>query len=1015
MEPIDDTSGARSGVRRAAAPMHLALRRIVDRPAVALLAGLGIAIAAAALAAVLVSNVVVQDRAVADAVGRLPAAQRVVSVNWVGTSSREWPTVDRQASQALDSLGLGPPVRAVAFRTTPLGLTLVRLAAVDRLHDVVELRSGRLPSRCGRHRCELLALDAPNNQPRIGRFAVVGSARWSDRVPADALTGAPARGAPILVANGMRELSARPEVAGLFRTLTWAVALDADRLDAEQVDRFPQRIAEIDAELREKSSDFAVQAPLQDLSAAAERAERASRRQLLFAGGGTALFLAFVVLAASRIRRDALATRYRLRRLRARRWQVALETFAYAGLIALPAVLVGWLGGVASGAVLAALVDRPTVDVLKRSVLTTGGVAALSIAALAAVTALVATVRARTLEIRGRRITAADIAAAAVLAVIATALAAGETDSEVLLGLPLLVSLGGGLLAARLLSPALRLFERIVPSKRISFRLALLSLVRNPGTAAVTVACLAMTVGMAIFAVSYAATLERNQHDTAAYAAPLDYVVARDRARAVLFGSRTDLARRYRGRRPVGIVRVQGEAPSLNRRERLTTLAIPAAAIPTLSWRGDFSARTPTELAQAISAEGGGPASVRIPANARELILPRTVRGDPIRLTANIRRPDGGFSVVDLVGTSSSSEVRGRLGPKLRGGTLVALTISFPPGEEFTAAHRATGGRPAPDVFVRGTLRLGQPTVTAGGGRQPLQVDYRKWVRADGSGGGASPTSLELRYFLSQERAFRIRPRQPTDGRPIPVIASKSIAEAAGGARVLTVRIGQAAIEVRIVATAERFPTLDGDFLVAERTTFETAANAATPGTAVVDEVWLRGDAGAESPLRRLAPVPVVVTSRAAIESRLRADPVSRAASIALRLTGALAALLAIVGLLLALSVDARDDDAELFDLEGLGVEPAGLARHLWLRSLLLLAAGLVGGLAIGAATAQLVSDVVETTANATTAEPPLVPVLDWPLLMTALAGFALIALGASALLARAQFRAPAPDRPGAG
>jgi hypothetical protein len=125
--------------------------------------------------------------------------------------------------------------------------------------------------------------------------------------------------------------------------------------------------------------------------------------------------------------------------------------------------------------------------------------------------------------------------------------------------------------------------------------------------------------------------------------------------------------------------------------------------------------------------------------------------------------------------------------------------------------------------------------------------------------------------------------------------------------------------------------------------------------------------------------------------------------------------MLAIVGLLLALSVDARDDDAELFDLEALGVEPAGLARHLWLRSLLLLAAGLVGGLATGATTAQLVSDVVATTANATTAEPPLVPVPDWPLLTATLVGFALIALGTSALLARAQFRAPAPDRPGAG
>jgi hypothetical protein len=1010
-------------VRQAAAPLHVAFRRIAARPVAALLTALGVAIGTGALAAALVSNVVVEDRAVADAVSRLAPGQRVVSVSWVG-STAGGPSVDRQATSALDSLDLGAPVRVVAFRTTRLGTKLVRLAALDRPSELLDLRSGRMPSRCAKDTCELVALDSPSEQLGVPGFAFVGLARWREGGPADALTGAPSAGAPILVANGIAGLSARPELSGLFRTLTWAVVLNADELDAETVSLLPRRIGEIDTALRTQSSGFAVQAPLDDLAAATDRAKRASRRQLLVTGGFTALFLAFVVLAASRIRRRVRATRHRLRRLRGQRWQIALETFAYAGLIALPAVLVGWLGGVSTGAVLAAVADRPIADVLRRSALNTEGVLALSIAALVAVTVLVATVRARTLEIRGRRITAPDMAAAGVIAVVATAVAAGETDSAslarddrvgaVLLALPVLLALAGGLLSARLLGPALLLCERIVPSSRISLRLALLSLVRNPGTAVVTVACLAVTAAMAVFAVSYDATLERNQRDTAAYAVPLDYGVTRDDARARSFGSRTDLSGSYEGREPVGVVRVGGEAPSLNRRERLTTLAIPAAAIPALRWRDDFSESSQDELARAVSYEGAGLAGVEIPAGAEELILPRALQGDPIRLSASIRRPDGGFSVLDLVGPSRSSEVRAFLSPRVRGGMLVALTLAFPPGEEFTAAHRATGSRPTPDVFVRGTLRLGRPRVRTNGGVRPLKLDYRDWVRSDGSGGGGSAASLELRYFLTQERAFRIRPRQSTDRQPIPVIASTSIAAAAGSARVLPVSIGQADIKVRIAASANRFPTLDGDFLVVDRTALETAANAATPGTAVADEVWLRGRPGAEPVLRRLSPIPVRVSSRSAIERRLHADPVSRAASISLLVTALLAAVLAIVGVLLALSVDARDDAAELFDLEALGVEPAGLARHLWLRSGVLLTAGLLGGLAAGAATALLVTDVVAVTANATTAEPPLVPVLDWLLLGLGLGAFALIAIGAAGVLARAQFRAPVPDRPGA-
>ena len=977
-----------------------------------MLTAAGVAIGAGALAMVLVTNIVVEDRAVSDAVARLPTDQRLVSVSWVGSRAAGDRELDREARRALAMLDLGQPERAVAFRTARVGGRLVRMAAFDRPAAVLEARDGRLPEPCMAQRCEVVVLDGPRIGA-VGALDVVGTAAARGPFPVERLTGTPSAAAPALVASGVEGLLARPELVGEFRTLTWAVLLDPGRLDAETVRALPDRITELDTALRARSGGFAIEAPLEELHAAAERGETATTRQLLVAGGCTALFLAFVVLAASRIRRETGATAFRLRRLGARRGQVALESVAYAVVVAVPAVVVGWIVGVAGGALVAAAADESASDVVRRSALTAESVAVLAVAALAATAALLATVQARTLDIRGRQIGAVDVGIVGTLAVLLTAAAVSETDSatlategrtgSVLLSLPVLIALAGGLLVARLLGPGLRLAERALPASPTSLRLGLLSVARNTGPAAVTAACLTVTAAMAVFAVAYLATLERNQEDTASYAVPLDYVVARDETRTQAFETRGDLSRSYDG---TGVVRLDGEAPSLNRRQRLTMLGIPSAAVRHLRWRDDYSSPTQGELSRAIAYDGGGLRGVRIPADAEELVLPNVVRGDALRITASIRRPDGGFAVLDV-------NRRARLPANARGGALVALTLGFTPEEEFTAAHAATGNRQVPDVFVNGTVRLGRPRVTTPGGERPLAVDYRDWVQSEGSGSGSSASSLVVRYFLTQERAFRIRPRQPTDARPIPVIASRAIADAAGRSAVLPIRIGQAEVEARIVATARRFPTLQGDFLVADRNAVETAANAAAPGAAVANEVWLEAPPGAEQQLRRRAPVPVTVASRVAIERNLRDDSVSRAVSIALLATALLAAVLAVVGLLLTIAVDVRDNRPELFDLETLGVTPAGLARHLWLRLALVVAAGLLAGLVTGIVMAFLVTDVVAVTANVTAAEPPLRTVLGWPILAAGLALFAAVALGAALLLARAQFRAAAPDRPG--
>jgi hypothetical protein len=983
------------------------------------LVAIGTAIAAGALAAILTARVVVEDRALADAVATFPADQRAVTVSWVGSDAADLPSLDGEARRAIQSLGMGRPTRAVVFRTLRLGSELVRLAALDDLAELVEVRSGREPAPCRPGACELVALDAPTKALNARGFTVVGRVTERAGAPVAALVGSRTGGERVLLANGVEGVVAQSVVANVFRTVGWLVPLDGDALDAASLAEFERRVTRANTDLRVRSPGFDVRAPLEELTDAGREARLASRHGLLVAGQFVALFLVFAVLAAARLRRDARDTRYRLRRFGARRWQVFAETTAHAGIVVVPSVLVGWLVGVAVGAGIAAVADRPALSTLERSSMSAVGVAwALGLAAVG-VAVIVVTVRARSIEIRGFRLTTADVAAIGAAAVVVAAVGTGQTDAgnvegsgALLLLLPVLIAFAAAVVVARLLGPAFRLAERAAPKTRVSVRLALLSLVRNPGPAALAVAFLVVAAGLAVFAETYRATLAKNQQDTAAYSVPLDYVVRRDAVRGRALGGPLRLADFYARRTPVGVVRRNGDAPTLNRTQRLTVLGLPVASFERLRWRDDYAVDSRAELARKL---GAGPRrelrGVEIPRGTREVVFPASVRGDPVRITAAFRRPDGGFAQLELGGASSSPTRTVRLPAGVAGGILVGLTLAFPPNEAFTAAHRAAETEAAPDVFVRGELRLGVPLAREREGLQPLAVDYRDWVRPDGSGTGGSRRSLKLRYLLTQERPFRVRLRQPTDGHPVPVVASTSLAEAVGEGATLPVDVGDAEIDVIVAATAKRFPTVRGDVLVADRDALETALNASAPGVAVADEVWLEGPSGQEDQLRRAAPVPVSVVSRTAVEERLRADPVSRSSSISLGAGVLVSLALALAGVLLAVAIDLRDEAAELFDLEALGLTPNELAKHVWLRALAVVVLGLIGGLVTGALIALVVTSVVALTANATSAEPPLRLAADWIVLVAGLATFAAVTLASVVLVARSAFRAPVPAR----
>ena len=995
----------------------MGIRRVTARPGAFTLAGAGVALAACGLATVLAASLVVQDRAVARAIAGLPPAQRAVEVTWVGVSMApgdRWAALDRQVRVGTEPLGTQPPQGVMLYRETRLGNTIVRFGAVDGVSDVVQLASGRAPRPCRPGRCEVAAI-GPSASSRTAP-GLVTTGRGSLRADASAAFFAGAvLGDRLRIAEGVDRVSRLPELAYTFRTYGWIAPLRPGDVRAWDVDDFQARLERSRTILEARSPRFGLKAPTAALADAGAKSRIAGRRLLLVGGQAVVLLLAFVLLAATRLRRGARAASRRLESFGASGWQIRVAALTEAALVVLPATVVGWVLGAAAALALAEATGTPAGALVSRSVASSAGAAfALAIAAAGIVVFYLGS-RARPIPIGGTELSVADVAGAGALVAVLVAFAVGGVDAEslassrgtglVLLLLPGLIAFAAAVVLARLLQPVLRVSERFAARRSLSLKLVLLSLARAPGTTTVAVVFVSVSVGLAVFATTYRSTLLRNDTDQAAFEVPLDYTV---REAASNESGAKPLGPEYAARfGAVSVVRRAGEAPSLERRG-VTLLGIPAAALPRLHWRDDFASLAPRALSERIGRSPVRLRGARIPTDAREFRLPVVVRGDPVHLSANIRAKHGGFLVVDLGEplTRRRTFARARLPISARGGLLLGLVVEFPRAVADTAAHRATGTAPALDVFRIGMLELGRPLTAGASGIRPLAVDYRDWVGAQGTRpAGAVEDSLSVRYLLTQEVTFRLRQRQPTDGAPVPAIASSSLARAAGTNGVLRLYVGTASVNVRVVATARRFPSVSGDFVVADQSRLETALNAAVPGSALPDEAWVEGAPGLTQRLARAAPGPVRITSRRARESELRTDPLARGSLLVLAAAAVVALALSLGGLALTVAVDLRDEAGELFDLEAQGMGPAALRNQVRLRAGAVLLAGLVGGLVIGTALTLVVLKSLAVSANSTEPVPPLVLAPDWRTLAVGCGLFVVLTLVVVALLTRAAFR----------
>jgi hypothetical protein len=282
--------------------------------------------------------------------------------------------------------------------------------------------------------------------------------------------------------------------------------------------------------------------------------------------------------------------------------------------------------------------------------------------------------------------------------------------------------------------------------------------------------------------------------------------------------------------------------------------------------------------------------------------------------------------------------------------------------------------------------------------------------------GGARLEGETIRYTLTNAVTTRVRPRQPVDREPLPVLVTPRLAAAADQDGLLPLQLAGERLTVRVVGTVSRFPGVDGQAVVGDAEALAGAVNLERPGAARLNEVWLRlrDPAGAGAVDRALAAKPfnvLEVESRRALEADAGRDPIAHGTLLALAVAAAVALGLALAGILLTVLGDLRDERGELFDLEAQGASPSLLRRIVRTRALAVAAAGLIAGAITGVALAAVVTDLVGLTARATAAEPPLVLEVDVLVVLGAAALYVIAAAALVFLATRRAFSAPAPGR----
>ena len=830
----------------------------------------------------------------------------------------------------------------------------------------------------------------PSTLAAIGvRIQVVGSASLLSPVPLGFVPSS-AGAAPVLVTTDVTGLESLPGLSGLYRTYSWLAPLPVTRLRGWQLADTENRLARAQARLLLTGSQFSLSAPFTALDQARAEASVAPQRLLLAGGGAIAALALFIVLAGGGLRRDQRAELDRLRHAGARTCHCVLFVATESGWLCAAALGVGAAGGIGAAALLARAEGEPAGAILTHSLITPAGVIALATGWLAATVLLAALVLMRSVRLTDMLAVAAASALVAVLA--------GGTGSDQRLALLLapLCCLAAGVLTFRAAGLVLLGAERVARGGPVLARLALVNLARSPGPPALAIAFIAVAVGLGGFALAYTSTLISSAADQAADQVPLDALVSPGPD----FSTPLELAPLQRWQALAAGTVLPIRRTDANYTSGGGTVTVPALGVPAdgliqiHGWRESDGSAPLTMLARRL--EPAGPVRLpgpMLPAGTQWLSLPASSPDLTVEVTADLRDPEGAIRQVAF-GTTGTL-LRAPMPPGRW--ELEALELDEPTGVAITNGHQ-NGENPAAATQSQTHVALGPLLALPAHGPSLLRVPIGAW-----RGVGAATTApvrsgaAAMVDFAMTGIPGVLRPAQPTDTRPVPVLADPQTAASAGPGGRIALTVDGLPVIARVVGVLSRFPTVPSDsagFVIADESTLAAALDAQLPGQGRPDELWIGTAhlAGLRAALDSGALAQLDSSFRVDIDHQLRDAPVARGVLGTLIAATALYAVLAVVGLLAALLGGVRDERVES-DLQEQGVGPRGLRAELRVRLVLASLLGVIAGVGIAVLLTRLAVASVSAAGTVADPSPPVVTVVPWAALAAWSAGtFAVLA-----------------------
>lgn len=1000
--------------------LGVALARLRFRPLRWILIAAGVA--AAALLPVLTASTstVAAAQALRHGMAQLEPGQRSLILSYsAGTrTAAQLAGINTEVQSQLDRLSAGPVRRQLLFRriSDSAGGTFY-LAATDNLGNAVHLLSGRLPASCTPQRCEVVVVGAtpPHLDPALG-LVVVGTARRTDPLLLGG-TFDTGHDAPLLLADGVAAAAQLQALQDFQRSYGWYAPIDLDRVLGLGLDAYLARSAEVADAFARYDTAMTLTAPDDTLRAEADRASRSAGSFTLLSAGAGALLLGFAVIGAIGVRRDHAATRELLRRRGATPAQVGVLSTVEA----LVPVAAGTLVAVAAGAALAAWSGHgaglpaaaSAVAALRGSGLAVAVTATLATLLVAVTIAWPTGTAART----AWRVVDSVLLAGIVVAVVAlgrgsvgTASLGTGTD-PLLLALPVVFLLCGGLLVGRVWPWLTVGLDRITPQRWLGVRIGLLTSLRRPLRPVATAAFLAAATGLVVFAGAYRTTLSQGAADQAAYAVPLDASLAvggtlsrpLDVSTMDAYRSLTPGAAATPVLRASGSVRVNA-AQSL----AVAVTGIDPSALSRIhSFDRVVGAADPTRSAAAI-ATTPAPEGIVIPAGVDRLTFPVTgTNVDDAKVTCWIRTADGRETGATL--SHVGDELVGQLPAPLEStGSLYSFVLVEDPLEATRHQHHTGEGNTDLEVPT-GVVALGRPQFGTG----DTTVDWSGWAADSGATVDAAPDRLAITYrFTGAAVVVHSARTIPA----LPALADPATAALATGGVLQVILNGAAPVPVRVVGTLPRFPTTGEHFLVADVAALTQVLDSQGPGAGEPGEVWVAVPQAEQAQLaQRLTEAPfdqLTVALRQSREDALRTDPVATGAAGLLTLSAALALAVGLLGLVLLVVAERRDTSGELYTWESAGVGPGKLRRSLVARAVATALVAVPGGVAIGAALAAVTTALVLVTAVGAAPVPPLTLALHPLWTVAVVAGGLLVALATAGLVAAAALRERSPRPP---